>query len=136
MHAALELQAALYAALGIDPELADLLGGNKIYDDLPAGLRPPFVRFGQAVHTDWNTATESGAEHRINLEAWSSHDGRKQVTQIADRLRIVALALSVDTPNTSLVNLEHLSTDIRRDAKTDWFRAVVSLRAVTETPPL
>lgn len=132
MIAAVELQAALFEALSGDAELTALIGADRVHDDVPEGARPPYVRFGRNSFTDWNTATETGQEHRFELEAWSAQDGRKDAARIADRLRIVALGLTISAPAIRLVNLEHLSTTIERDPATDWFRAFVSLRAVTE----
>lgn len=131
-HPAIALQEAVYAALSNDAALDTLLGGARIYDDVPRGKKPPYVTFGEAVISDWSTGTEQGTEHAFAINAWSRERGRKQVLEIAGAV-VAALSEPLQPLDGHvLVNLQHQFTGCGEDADTGYFLAAVNLRAVTE----
>lgn len=131
MSAMLQLQGAVFSALSAHAGLTALIGADRVFDDVPAGTRPPYVRFDAFSAADWNTATEEGEEHEFSLELWSAHDGRKQLGEIASAVREAIAEVSAITGH-ALVNLEHLETRFARDAASDLFRGAMRFRAVTE----
>ena len=66
-----ELQKAIHGALTSDAEVIALLGGARIYDDVPRGAELPYVTFGQSTARDWSTGSEAGSEHIVTLHVWS-----------------------------------------------------------------
>jgi hypothetical protein len=126
------LQQAIYASLTSDSGLVALLGGGRVYDDVPDRKAFPYVTFAPALERDWSTDSESGSEHSVVLHVWSRGAGRKEALAIVDalhaRLHDAALTLS----GHRLVNLRHESSEVRRDADGETFQGIVRFRAVTE----
>src|SRR5215212_5066022 len=93
------LQQALFARLTADAPLLALLGGARVYDDVPQGADFPYLTFGQSVARDWSTASGAGEEHVITLHVWSQAKGRVQVHEIlsAARAALHDQALSLDS---------------------------------------
>ena len=127
-----ELQKAIYASLIADTALTALLGGARIYDDVPRGAELPYITFGQSTVRDWSTGTDPGFEHLFTLHVWTRVNGERLAHQIMaalrDRLHDTALTLA----SFKLVNLRHEFSDSTRDADGETIHGVVRLRAVTE----
>lgn len=130
--ASLELQAAVYASLIADAALSALLGGARVYDDVPRGAQYPYVSFGPSTARDWSTGTEAGDEHTLILHVWTRSAGHRDahriMTALRDRLHGANLAL----PSHTLVNLRHETSEARRERGGEAYRGVVRFRAVTE----
>jgi hypothetical protein len=130
--AAVALHAAIHDALVADSALATLLGGAKVYDEVPRQAAFPYVTLGECIITDCSTGTEPGLEHQLTLHAWSRHGGHSEAHEIAGAL----LAALDDAPLTlaghHLVNLRFALADIRREADGRTYHALVRFRAVTE----
>jgi hypothetical protein len=126
------LQQAIYASLTSDDALVALLGGERIYDDVPDRKTFPYVTFAPGSERDWSTGSEAGLEHGVVLHVWSRGAGRKEALAIIEalhtRLHDAALLLS----GHRLVNLRHESSDVRREPDGETFHGIVRLRAVTE----
>jgi len=131
-HPAIALQEAMYSVLKNSTELVDQLGGDRIFDDVPRGVRPPYIVFGEMTHNDWSTGTEQGMEHFISLTIWSREKGRKQVLQLANHAIEELLTTPMQLTGHSLVNLQHEFTETAKDDETGYFRAGLNLRVVTE----
>ena len=132
MHAALALQSALYSNLVAHDALTSLLGGGHVYDNLPRKQKPPYVIFGEATHNDWSTGSDTGMEHFITLNVWSSQNSRKQVLQISDEITSALQISEMDIGGHHLVNFVHEVTEVKRDEETGYFTATITYRAVTE----
>ena len=87
--AAWSLQQAIFAALTADAPLAALLGGARIYDDVPQGAPFPYLTFGQSTARDWSTGSDDGNEHILTLHVWSQAGGRKEILRIMNEVRRV-----------------------------------------------
>ncbi len=127
-----ELQKAVYAALTSDAALTSLLGGARVYDDVPRGVEPPYITFGQSTVRDWSTGTDPGHEHLFTLHVWTRVNGERLVHQIMsavrDRLHDGALTVS----GFRLVNMRHEFSDSTREPDGETIHGVVRYRAVTE----
>lgn len=132
MHPALALQEAIFAALNGSADLDQMLGQNRIFDDVPRGKRPPYIVFAEMTHNDWSTGTEDGMEHFIALNIWSRENGRKQVLDIAGHVIEELITLPGELTDHALANVQHEFTETAKDDDTGYFRATVNLRAVTE----
>ena len=131
--AAVALRAAIHDALIADSALAALLGGPRVYDEVPRDAAFPYVTLGECRITDWSTGSDSGEEHQLTLHAWSRQGGHSEAHEIAGTL----LQALDDAPLTlsghTLVNLRFALADIRREADGRTYHALVRFRAVTET---
>jgi hypothetical protein len=130
-----ELQKAVYAALKGDSALVALLGGARVYDDLPRGAAFPYVTFGPATVRDWSTGTEAGCEHLITLRAWSKAGGEKEVHLVLEAIRGVLHEAALTLDGHRLVNLRYETSDALRGADGETYQGVARFRAVTEPEP-
>lgn len=131
-HPALALQAALYSRLSSSTEIASLLGGEFIFDDVPQSQKPPYIVFAEGLHNDWSTGTEDGMEHSIALNVWSNQNGRKQAITIAGAITEAFADLPMQLDDHALVNFTHEFTEVSKDQETEFFLAKLNFRAVTE----
>lgn len=129
------LRASVHAALANDSALTALLGGAKIYDEVPRGAQFPYVTFGDSRASALAADGEAMEEHLIVLHAWSRQGGRHEAHIIAGAL----LQALDDAPLTlaghHLVNMRFSVADIRREADGRTYRALIRFRAVTEPQP-
>lgn len=126
------LQKAIHAALTGSSTLTALLGGPRVYDDIPRGVAYPYVTFAQSVERDWSTGSEPGDEHTITLHVWSHEPGRKQAHAIMHAIRAALHDQPLALDDHRLVNLRHEFSETRREGDGETFRGLVRLRAVTE----
>ncbi len=126
------LQRGVYQALAGSLDLTTLLGGVRVYGDVPQAAPYPFITLGQSVIRDWSTGTEDGAEHSLTLHVWSRSGGKKQVLEIIEAIRDVLHDQPLALADHHLVNLRHEFSEARLDPDGDTFHGIVRYRAVTE----
>ena len=126
------LQKAFFLKLTADAALALLLGGPRIYDDVPVRGEFPYLTFGQTTERDWSTGTDDGAEHVVTLHVWSRAAGRKEADEIMSAVRTALHDQVLSLTGHRLVNLRHEFSDARRDADGESYHGVTRYRAVTE----
>lgn len=130
--ASFALQKALFAKLTGDAGMLALLGGPRVYDEVPLRAEFPFVTFGQTIERDWSTGTEPGQEHTITLHVWSRGRGRKEADEILSAAGTALHDQALTLTGYRLVNLRHEFTDARRDTDGETFHGLSRYRAVTE----
>ena len=81
------LQKAIHAQLIADAGLTALLGGPRIYDDVPRQPAFPYVTYGGCTVRDWSTGTDDGDEHTVTMHVWCRAAGRKAGARAAGRGR-------------------------------------------------
>lgn len=126
------LQKAVFSALSSDVILVGLLGGAKIFDDVPQGAALPYVTFGQTSSRDWSTGTEAGEEHVMTLHVWSEGAGRREVGAILGEVKRVIGGASMPLAGHQLINLRLEFAESRREADGETYHGVARYRAVTE----
>lgn len=129
---ALSLREAIFAALSADAPLLALLGGARIYDVPPKDAVFPFVALGEAVVSDWSTATEAGAEHALTLHAFSRSGGRGQAYALAAAVQEALHDAPLPLAGHVLANLRATTAEVVREKDGRTFHALVRFRAVTE----
>ena len=129
--AALALQKAVYGALITDAGVAALVG-NRIFDGPPRNLAFPSVTFGDTRSADWSTATEDGAEHRLQLHAWSRERGKAECWAVLDAIRAALAAGGLEPDGHALVNLRFESMDVGQDRDGLTWHGIARFHAVTE----
>lgn len=130
--ASFALQKALFLRLTADAALSALLGGPRIYDDVPVRGEFPYVTFGQTTERDWSTGTEPGAEHVVTLHVWSRAAGRKEADEIMEAVKVALHEANLMLAGHRLVNLRHEFSDARRETDGESYHGVTRYRAVTE----
>jgi hypothetical protein len=131
-NASWALQQAVFARLTSDEALTELLGGARVYDDVPVRAAFPYVTFAQGAERDWSTASESGAEHALVLHAYSRASERNELLAIMEALRALLHDAALALTGYRLVNLRHEASDVRRENDGETYHGIVRLRAVTE----
>lgn len=123
---------ALFETLTADSALTGLLGGAKIYDDVPRDTEFPYLVFGQSLQREWSTGTDDAAEHLFTLHVWSRANGRRETHEIMDviRGRLQDAVLTLDDHR--LINLRHEFSDARRGSDGETYQGILRYRAVTE----
>ncbi len=131
-YSAWALQKGAYERLAADTGLTTLLGGPRIYDDVPRKAPFPYLTLGPVSTADWSTGTEAGGVHDLVVHIWSRSDGKREtlaiIEAVGDALHEAALTLD----GHHLVNLRFEFADARRDPDGFTYHGVVRFRAVTE----
>lgn len=126
------LQRALVAALLAEPAVADLAAG-QVVDEPLAGAVPvgPVVMLGDETVTPWATATDQGAEHRIEISVVGQDAGLSRLKPLADAVCAVVLG-PLTLERGRIVNAGFLAARTRRDAVRQVRRIDMSFRIVIE----
>ena len=81
------LQAGIYARLAGYAPLTAALGGQKVFDHVPAKFPPPYVRIGEDTLSEFDTKTEEGWDCTITIHAWDFEKaGRKSVKELLSHI--------------------------------------------------
>jgi hypothetical protein len=128
-YAANALQKALYQTLATDAELQAMLGDHGVFDHRASGRAMPYLVISDIVSSDFGPDSE---EHQLTIEAWSDTPGRLEVQSIAARVMELFEDTAPSLETAVLVNLQHRTTRVRREPKTNALLAEMRFRAVTE----
>ena len=131
LGAARALRAAIHTRLATDTPLQALVGG-RIHDVPPKDVAFPFLTLGEAVVSDWSTATEGGSEQALTLHAFSRQGGRAEAMALAAAVQAALHEAPLALVGHRLANLRATTAEIRRDSDGRTFHALVRFRAVTE----
>jgi hypothetical protein len=130
--AAWALQQAIFATLTADTPLVTLLGGARVYDDVPQGAAFPYLTFGQSTARDWSTGSDDGNEHILTLHVWSQANGKRQANEIMGAIRTALHDQPLTLTGHRLINLRHEFSEARRDPDGETTHGIARFRAVTE----
>ena len=133
--AAWELQKAIHGKLASDAGVLAVLGGPRVYDEVPRGAAFPYVTFGGVTTRDWSTGTETGAEHAVVLRAWSKAGGEREVHLMIEAIRAALHETAVMLTGHRLVSLRHEASETARGTNGETYAGAVRFRAVTEPAP-
>ncbi len=127
-----ELQKAIHGALTSDAEVIALLGGARVYDDVPRGAELPYATFGASTARDWSTGSEAGSEHMVTLNVWSRHAGEREAHLIMSAGREALDEAEIAVAGHRLINIRHEVSEASRDADGETYRGSIRFRAVLE----
>ncbi|MFV2093451.1 MAG: DUF3168 domain-containing protein [Hyphomicrobiales bacterium] len=133
--AAWELQTALYQTLSTDTALVALLGGARVYDDVPPGADFPYVVIGENLNRDWSTGSDTGDEHGLTIHTWSRAAGRKQSLDLIAAIRAALDTGTLTLSQNRVVNLGFEFAQTRLDGDAQTIHGVIRYRVVTEPTP-
>ncbi|MEO1282940.1 MAG: DUF3168 domain-containing protein [Pseudomonadota bacterium] len=131
-HAFWALQKAVYQHLASDAGLLAVLGGSKIFDDVPRTATFPYVSLGAGQTSDWSTGDSDGAEHVLTLNVWSRAGGRREVLSIAEVVREALVDAELTLSDHRLVLLRMIGLDVRRGADGETYQGILRFRMLTE----
>ena len=128
------LQQALYSAITSNAQLLALLGGARIYDDVPQTAAFPYLALGQSTLRDWSSGggDGDGDEHALTFHVWSRAAGRRETHEIMSALKSALHDAALTLSGHRLVNLRHVLSEARREPDGDTYHGIVRFRAVTE----
>lgn len=132
MDAGQALRAAIYATLSGDATLVGLLGGARVYDRPPRAAAHPFVAFDEATDRRLDGDLPPLREHRLALEIRSTAHGRKQVSEITERVETLLVGAALTLDGHRLVSLALVDRTSRTASDRKSVLVVLRLRAVTE----
>jgi hypothetical protein len=124
------LRKSINQALKASSDLADLLGGVRIYDRPPEPAGFPFITVGQSALRDWSAGPEDGADQRLTVHVWSPFGGKKHMHDI---IKAVRTSLN-DWPlaaGRERITLNHEFSEARLDPEGDSFHGIIRYRATT-----
>ncbi|PWW02214.1 uncharacterized protein DUF3168 [Hoeflea marina] len=126
------LQKAVVARLAGDAAILAIAGPGRVLDRGATRRLLPCLVVGDWSVSDWSTGTETGAEHRFEIEIWSEHNGRRQAMDLALATGVALhdAALALDAGR--LVNLRLERTRSRREPRSNLNTARLEFRAVVE----
>ncbi|HEY1836726.1 MAG TPA: DUF3168 domain-containing protein [Rhizomicrobium sp.] len=129
--ASFSLQTAIFSALSADAMLQSLIGA-RLYDAVPQAPTFPYAVIGDDAETNWDTATESGSEHIVTIDAWSQGGGHKESKAIADAVRAVLDGASLAPSGQTLIDIRYQGAAFTRADDGETYRATLKFRAVLE----
>lgn len=129
---AVELQRAIFTALKQEGALTALLGGEKIFDQVPPKATFPYITFGRTSLYDWSTGTESGTEQLFTLHIWSRSKGKKEALDIMEACKTCLHDSGLALDGHHLVNLRLEFAECRYDENLLVHHGLLRFRAVTE----
>lgn len=129
---ALELQKAIFAALGDDGALVARLGEARVYDHAPANVPFPYVTFGRTSVHDWSSGTESGVEQVFTIHVWSKAKGKSETLEIMDLVQSRLASSLPAMDGHELVLLRPEFSEARYDEDLAVYHGLLRFRALTE----
>lgn len=118
MSAALELQAALVAALARADGIAGVASG--VYDGPPPRAAYPYLVLGDGLSFDWSTKTERGREHLVAVTAWDEAGRTGRLQGLVAAIEQTVPALPPALPGHRIVTIVPVRSRILRTAGGPW----------------
>jgi hypothetical protein len=131
MIAALDLQAAIVAALVADDDLAALVD-DRIHDGAPRAGDFPSITFGETGQADWSSDSEPGGEIRLTLHVWSRAIGKREAWTIIGHLMRLLHDASLALEDSALVLIRVAFAEVRLDPDGQTEHGVVRIAALVE----
>ena len=117
MSAALELQAALVAALLAADGIA---GVAEVFDGPPARAGFPYIAVEGGVATDWSSKTTRGREHRLAITVWDENGRSARLQALMAAAGAAIEGLSSELPGHRIASIVFLRERVARGASGPW----------------
>ncbi|MFO1104372.1 MAG: DUF3168 domain-containing protein [Methylocystis sp.] len=125
------LRKAIRAFLLADSGFAAALG-DKLYDEAPRGVEPPYVLFADVQLRDWSADLSPGAEQFFTLGVTSTMRGLSEALELAQRIVGLLNEAPLNLQDHRLIDLRFQSMETRRDQNGRFARVNLRFRATTE----
>ncbi len=129
------LEDALFSHLASDADLLALLSGPAIYREPRRNRSFPYLTLETLASRDWDTSSDFGQDHRLQIHIWADGQARSQVQIILARLMLILREAELILVDHQLVNLRVRSSEIMSERKHRLLHGVMQIRAVTEERP-
>lgn len=135
-----ELKKAIVARLRADAPLLALLGGARVWTNVPRsadtvkrsdGTLQPYVQLRENAKP-WDTTTDYGKEHTLELNCWTEHQGTKEADAILAALETSLRDCTLVMSGHRLVNIRWEMGAVFRDGEGQTYCGYQRWRAVTE----
>lgn len=126
------LQQAMRARLLAHAPLALLLGGARVYEEMPRGAVPSYVAFEAIETRDWSVADAKAHEHFVTLAVKTNSRSRKLAQDALAEIEAALDNQSLTLDGHRLVNLRLTFWSVVRDKNGENFGAALKFRAATE----
>jgi len=123
---------SIRARLLADAALVASLGGNKVFDETPRNVEPPYVLFADAQMKDWSADLSRGAEQFVLIAVISTQRGLSQALGVAQQIIDLVDEAPLSPENHALIDLRFISLDTKRDQSGRFARVNLRFRATTE----
>lgn len=134
MSAALALRAAIRQRLAADMTLQGVLGGPKVYDEVPLQALAPYVVLDAIESRDAGAVDLEAEEHLLTLNVWSRQAGMSEALWTAARVAfLLGRDDGISLTGYRLSNMSWLATDAKRSTDGRHRMAAIRFRAMTET---
>lgn len=128
-----QVEGALIATLAADAPLAALLGaGERVWTIAPPDQPFPFVTINHVAADAWDTSSEYGKAHRLDVHAWSRATGPAQANAILDRVEIILRTWAPTMAAHRVVLARLASRTVGRDPDGATIHGVASFVLLTE----
>ncbi|MBM3562081.1 MAG: DUF3168 domain-containing protein [Alphaproteobacteria bacterium] len=125
------LRKAIRAYLLADAGFAGVLG-EKLYDEAPRGLEPPYALFADAQLRDWSADFSPGAEQFFTIGVASTMRGLSEALELAERIAGLLNEAPLTLQEHRLIDLRFQSMETRRDQNGRIAKVNLRFRATTE----
>lgn len=129
---AIDLQAAVYAALTADAALTTLIGAGRIHDHVPPGAELPYVVIGDGTAVDVSGIGIDAQEHTLTIHCWSEASSTLQVKQMVAAVRAALHDVSLTLAAGQCPNIRCDYHETMRDPDGITHHGVLRFRAVTQ----
>jgi hypothetical protein len=121
------IRAHLFADSGFTAVLSD-----KLYDEAPRGMEPPYALFADAQWRDWSADLSPGAEQFFTIGVTSTMRGLSEALELAQRIVGLLNEAPLFLQDHRLIDLRFQSMETRRDQNGRFARVNLRFRATTE----
>lgn len=125
------LRKAIRAYLLADSGFAAALG-DRLYDEAPRGIEPPYALFVEAQLRDWSADLSPGAEQFFTIGVTSTMRGLSEALELAQRIVGLLNEAPLVLQDHRLIDLRFQSMETRRDQNGRFARVNLRFRATTE----
>ncbi len=132
MNPGLAVQQAMQQALAANTTLMGLLGGQRIYDELPRGEPAPYVAFEDIETRDWSVKDQKAHEHFITIFVATNDRRRVMAQAIVSEIETSLDNAELTLTTHRLINLRVIFWNVSRRKSDANFGATIRLRAATE----
>lgn len=125
------LRKAIRAYLLADAGFAAALS-DKLYDEAPRGVEPPYALFAEAQLRDWSADLSPGAEQFFTIAVTSTMRGLSEALELTQRIATLLNEAPLVLQDHRLIDLRFQSMETRRDQNGRIARVNLRFRATTE----
>lgn len=126
------LRKAIRARLLADAGLTAAIGANKVFDEPPRDVEPPYAIFLDAQQRDWSADLSRGVEQYAVIGVISTARGVNEALAIGETIVALLDEAAMPLDGHALIDLRFVSSETKRDQSGRFARVNLRFRATTE----